>query len=216
MIVNNLTISYGITAYNEHEEMDRLLSIIEKFKKEHDEIVILIDDTNPVPTELMIVIDEYSKEPNNNLSVHYHKLNKHFGDHKNYLNSKCQNDWIVNLDADEFPHEFLIKNIHEILESNPEVELFRVPRVNIVENITQDHINRWRWKVNEKGWLQWPDFQSRIFRNTPEIHWTNPVHEVIVGHKTVVALPAEEQFCLYHPKKISKQEQQNQFYSTIA
>ncbi|MBC8147435.1 MAG: glycosyltransferase [Bacteroidetes bacterium] len=211
-----MKISWGITAYNEHVEMDRLLSIIEKFKKPQDEIVILIDDTNPVPTELMIVIDEYAKEPNNNLSVHYHKLNKHFGNHKNYLNKLCKNSYIFSIDVDEYPHGFLIENIHELLEANSDVDLFRVPRINKVEGITEEHIKKWGWRINDRGWINWPnDYQSRIYKNKPEIKWINPVHEVIVGHKTVVNLPGEEDYCLYHHKKIEKQEQQNKFYETL-
>jgi len=205
-------LSYSITCYNEHVEMSRLLKIICDHKWDADEIVILIDDTNPTPTELLDVIGKYS---NSNTSVHYHKLNKNFSEHKNYLNQQCKNQYIFNVDADEQISEILISNIHEILDANPDIDLFRVPRVNIVENITQEHINKWGWRVNDKGWIQWPDFQSRIYRNTPEIHWIYPVHEVIIGHKTVVDLPAEEAYCLYHHKTITRQIFQNAFYKTI-
>jgi hypothetical protein len=36
--------------------------------------------------------------------------------------------------------------------------MFRVPRVNTVEGITQQHIQQWRWNVNENGWVNWPDY----------------------------------------------------------
>jgi len=209
------TISYSITCYNEIVEMSRLLKIICDYKWDVDEIVILIDDTNEVPEELLYVIDEYSKDLDNNISVYSHKLNKNFGEHKNYLNQQCKNQYIFNVDADEQISEILINNIHEILDANSDVDLFRVPRVNTVENITQEHINKWGWKVNSDGWLNWPDYQNRIFRNTPEIHWVYPVHEIITGHKTIVNLPEEEAYCLYHHKTIKKQVQQNKFYSKI-
>jgi hypothetical protein len=41
------------------------------------------------------------------------------------------------------------------------------------------------------------------------------VHERIVGYNTLSVLPAEEQYCLYHPKQIERQEKQNAYYDTI-
>jgi phosphoribosylamine-glycine ligase len=102
-----------------------------------------------------------------------------------------------------------------ILEINPEVDVFLVPRVNTVEGLTQEHIRQWRWMVNEKGWVNFPDYQWRIYRNTPNIKWKNKVHEVLEGHKTSTLLPAEEEYCLYHPKTIDRQERQNNYYDTL-
>ena len=71
------------------------------------------------------------------------------------------------------------------------------------------------WKVNEKGWINFPDYQGRIWRNRPNIIWEKPVHEQLVGYKEHTYLPAEEEFCFYHPKDIGRQEKQNEFYDTI-
>lgn len=244
-----INLSYGITCYNEHVEMSRLLKIICDYKWDVDEIVILIDDTNPTPTELLDVIGKYS---NSNISVHYHKLNKNFGEHKNYLNARCKSDYIVQLDVDETISKILINNIHEIIEMNPNVDLFRVPRINTVVGLGLSHVQKWGWHISkldsiieekvldtesdeykllkqyeliisEEGKLvkyyvpiiNAYDYQSRIYRNTPEIHWIHPVHEVTTGHKTVVDLPAEEAYCLYHHKTITRQIFQNNFYSQI-
>ena len=81
--------------------------------------------------------------------------------------------------------------------------------------MTQEHINHWGWQVNEKGWVNWPDWQGRIWRNRPNIRWENPVHEILTGFKQYAYLPAEEQFSFYHPKDIKRQEQQNMKYSGI-
>ena len=81
--------------------------------------------------------------------------------------------------------------------------------------MTQEHIDKWRWQVNEKGWVNWPDYQTRIIQNSPKIKWQNKVHEQIVGVSTKGALPTEEEWCLYHPKNIKRQEVQNQLYSTL-
>ena len=85
----------------------------------------------------------------------------------------------------------------------------------MVDGITQEHINKWGWNVNEKGWVNWPDYQGRIWRNRQNIRWKNPVHEVLEGYKEHTYLPAEEQFSFYHPKDIDRQEKQNKFYEGI-
>ena len=125
-----------------------------------------------------------------------------------------EEDYIMYSDADEIPNESLMINIHAILEEN-EVDVVLVPRVNTVEGLTQEHINKWRWNVNEKGWVNWPDYQTRIIQNSPKIKWQNKVHEQIIGVSTQGALPMEEEWCLYHPKHILRQEAQNNFYDTL-
>ena len=122
---------------------------------------------------------------------------------------------IINIDADEIPHKSLMKNIKPILESNPTIALQWVPRVNTVDGITQEHLNKWSSNVNEKGWVNYPDYQGRIWRNRPNILWKNKVHEVLSGYKEHTYLPAEEQYSFYHPKTINRQEKQNLFYDTI-
>ena len=52
-------------------------------------------------------------------------------------------------------------------------------------------------------------------KNTDEITWMNKVHETITGYDTFSNFPAEETWCLYHPKQIDRQEKQNKFYETI-
>ena len=90
-----------------------------------------------------------------------------------------------------------------------------MPRVNTVEGLTQEHIDKWRWNLNEDGWVNWPDYQWRIWKNKPEIKWKNKVHEVLDGFKTYAPLPAQEELALYHPKEIERQEKQNAYYDTL-
>ena len=69
--------------------------------------------------------------------------------------------------------------------------------------------------MNEKGWVNFPDYQGRVWRNRPNIRWKNKVHEVLEGYKDYSFFPREEDFCFYHPKDIDRQEKQNEFYSKI-
>lgn len=64
--------------------------------------------------------------------------------------------------------------------------------------------------------INYPDFQMRIYRNTPTIQWKNKVHEVLGGYRSWATLPVEdEEFVLYHPKTIERQEKQNSYYDTL-
>ena len=207
-----MKISYAVTTHNEHKEISKLIPFILDNKDPEDELVI-IDDHSDYKT--WRIFDEYIHEPKHNIIFEEHALYSDFSVHKNFMNSKCNGDWIVNIDADEIPNEFLMKNIKGLIAANPEVELYWVPRVNTVEGLTQEHINAWGWRVNEQGWVNWPDPQQRIYKNTEEIKWVRPVHERLIGAKKDAFLPLEEQWALYHHKDIEKQEKQNEKYAGI-
>ena len=61
----------------------------------------------------------------------------------------CQGDYIFNLDADEMPHANLITNIKAILDSNTNVDLIWVPRVNTVTDMTSQIAMQWGWALND-------------------------------------------------------------------
>ena len=111
--------------------------------------------------------------------------------------------------------ECLDRPLEDILETNIDKDLIVVPRINTVEGLTEAHIQKWGWNVNEKGWVNFPDYQTRLYRRTSEIEWSGKVHERIVGYNTLSVLPQEEEYCLYHHKQIERQEKQNDYYETI-
>ncbi len=203
-----MKISYAIPVCNEHVELEKLLSFLLKHIDENDEIVVQCDKGNT--TDKVYQVLQHPR-----FNVIEFPLNGHFSNFKNNLKDHCTGDWIFQIDADEIPHETLITNLKEILKMNSTVELFLVPRVNTVDGLTQEHINKWRWNVNEKGWVNWPDYQTRIIQNSPKIKWQNKVHEQIIGFSTRGVLPTEEEWCLYHPKDIKRQEIQNNFYNSL-
>ena len=134
---------------------------------------------------------------------------------KNKLSSYCFGDFIFQIDADEIPNETLMTQLPSILETNPTIDVVLVPRVNTVEGMDQDHMQQWGWAVNEHGWINFPDYQWRVYRNTPEIRWENKVHEVLTGYKTISHLPTDKEWCLLHPKTIERQIKQNTYYETL-
>ena len=213
-----MKISYAIPVCNEHIELEKLLNFLILHLDDNDEIVVQCDKGNTTP-EVYKVLDSVDKvwmsTKHAPIKVIDFPLNGHFSNFKNNLKEHCTGDWIFQIDADELPHESLITNLREVLKLNPTTEMFLVPRVNTVDGLTQTHIYQWRWNVNEKGWVNWPDYQTRIIQNNPKIKWQNKVHEQIVGISTKGALPMEEEWCLYHPKSIGRQEAQNNFYNTL-
>jgi len=207
-----MVISYAITVCNEKKEIKKLVDFLLHKKRPNDEIVILYDQKNG-DEEIATMLTKFNKLPN----VQFWRgfFEGHFADWKNKLKDYCKGDYIFQIDADELPNEILIDNLPTILESNPNVDVYLVPRVNTVEGLTLDHQFKWRWNVNEKGWVNWPDYQWRVWKNKSEIKWVNKVHERLEGHREFATLPAEEVYALYHPKDIKRQEKQNAYYDTL-
>ena len=208
-----MKISYAITVCNEFVEIQKLIPFLLEHKRHEDEIVVLYDSKNgskSIETFLR------AKSINGEFSWHKGEFDGHFANWKNKLTDLCSGDWIFQIDADEIPNEILIENLHDILTKNTTVvDVVLVPRVNTVEGLTDEHITKWGWKVNDEGWVNYPDYQWRIWKNKPEIKWKNKVHEVLEGFKTYSTIPSTEQLSLYHPKTIDRQEKQNAYYNTL-
>ena len=209
-----MIISYAITVCNEHKELKKLLTFLFENKRPEDEVVVQMDNGNATE-EVWDVVELFETHQASEYSNHSFALDKNFAQYKNKLNSHCKGDWIFQIDADEIPNEYLIKALPYILEANDGIEAYWVPRVNTVAGITEEHIQKWGWRVNEDGWVNFPDWQMRLYQNKEEIYWIKPVHEQLKGYTKFANLPAEEKFCLYHPKDIGRQEKQNAFYDTI-
>jgi len=206
------TISFAITTHNEHVELERLLKQIISIIKPGDEIMVQLDST--ATPEVKQVAEKY----NVGYKFEYHRiyasLNGDFATFKNTLKRHCTRDWVFFIDADEYLSDGLAENIHEMLDMNHNlVDLIAVPRINTVDGLTRDHIDKWRWDVDDNGWVNYPDYQTRICANKKEIMWINKVHERLSGWKTIANLP--HGYDLMHPKTIDRQEKQNNFYSTL-
>jgi esterase/lipase len=209
-----INITYAITVCNELNEITNLINFLHPRIKSDDEILIQYD-ADSVSKEVLDYLKIISQLHKNEIKIIGFPLNGDFASYKNNLKDNSKGIFIFQIDADEIPSEYLMENIHSFLEYNKDVDLYFVPRVNTVEGLTDEHIQKWRWNVNEKGWVNFPDYQTRIYRRTSEIHWVNKVHERIVGFNTMTVLPSEEDYCLYHHKEIQRQEKQNAYYETL-
>ena len=201
-----MKISYGITVHNEAEELQKLLEVLNKNIDKEDEIVVCVDGDDE---KVEAVLGEFLSE--HNAIVYKRKLDGDFSAQKNSVIEKSSGDYIFHIDADEYPNEILTQQLKQILEIN-DVDLIWIPRVNTVDGFTQEDVQKWGWRVNDKGWVNYPDYQARVFKRDESIRWTRPLHEYITGCKTYAHLPPQEELSLYHPKTKEKQEAQNKFY----
>jgi len=201
-------ISIAITVCDEYQELETLLDYVQEHALAPEyEIAIQIDQDNHTEEVLGIILDRGIKH-------WFYPLNKDFASYKNELAKHCSGEYIFQIDADEIPAKDLLDMLPSILESNPEVDVYLVPRINTVSGLTEEHIQRWRWNI-EGDRINFPDYQWRIYRNDGSIKWINKVHERLDGFKQYTVLPPEDEFCLLHPKTIEKQEKQNNFYNTL-
>lgn len=201
-------ISLAITVCNEHKELETLLDYLsDRALSDNYEIVIQIDEDNHTDNVIGVIVGRGIKH-------WFYPLNKDFASYKNELANHCEGEYIFQIDADELPSVELLNMLPDILESNPEVDVYLVPRINTVSGITEEHILKWGWRYENER-VNFPDYQWRIYRNNKSIKWKNKVHEVLEGYKQYAALPPQDEFCLLHPKTIEKQEKQNKFYNTL-
>lgn len=202
-----MKISYAVPVCNEWMQLEYLLGYLLKHKREQDEIVIQCDKGNTTPS-VYKVLEEYKDK----IQIIEFPLNGDFASFKNNLKDNCSGDYIFQIDADEYPEEYLMNTIEWLIKNNPGTDIFWVPRINTVKGLTKEHIEKWKWVVDNNGRVNFPDYQCRILKNVKRIKWKNKVHEVLTGHKTESHLPSNDEFCIHHPKSIERQEKQNQFY----
>lgn len=199
---------YGITVCDEREEVLRLLKHITE--NTEDDIVVQMD-CNKFSDELFGEIAKFTTK------VYCHPFENDFAKFKNELTDRCvlyDADFIFQLDADEMITEKMIKNVKDIISSmRPDTDMIYVGRINTVKGITEEHIKRWNWSVDELGRINMPDFQGRIFRSN--LSWVNKVHEKINCPLNKTAFLNDEDYFIIHEKTIQKQELQNKQYEKI-
>jgi glycosyltransferase involved in cell wall biosynthesis len=208
-----MKISYAVTVSNELVEIQHLIGRLSTHKREEDEIVVQFD--SPKAT---IPVVEYLNKSVIDGSIQRlvsYPLNGDFGQFKQHLNQNCSGDWIFQLDADEDLEPTLIENLHTILEGNQQIDMFWLPRINIVNGLTPEDIAKWGWQVNEQGWVNYPDVQGRLYRNKQAIFWAGKVHEKVQGYESYSIFPPEEIYSIKHIKDIERQRKQNDFYEQL-
>jgi hypothetical protein len=207
-------ISYCVTVYNEVQELPRLITILNSVKKDKDELVLTqtYKDESEKETENYKFIEKTCQLYSDKYSTFHFQNN--FADLKNFITSQASQYYIFNLDADEIMYTHILEELRtEILSMD--LDLYYLPRINTVDGLTEEDIKKWSWNINEKGWVNWPDYQSRIYKNNGQIHWIGAVHERLAGFKSHGAINDDGRIAILHHKNIDRQRSQNSFYDTI-
>ena len=202
-------LSYAICVCNEVREIGLLLTFLDEVRdKSLSEIIILVDSTKSTK-ELVKCLKKFQ----DSITVYTREFDGDFAAHKNFLNSKCNGSYIFNIDADEIPQEGLIRFIETNI-SRLGADLVYVPRINICPGYTQKFLEKWKFNVNNAGWINWPDYQGRIYRRSKEIKWVGRIHEKIQGTSisgTVTEHP-DPTLAIWHVKDVPRQNFQNESY----
>jgi hypothetical protein len=195
-----MKISYAICVCNESKDFFSLISFLKKVKDPEDEINILVDSAH-VSSQVRSVLEHFK----NDIVQNERDFDGKFATHRNYHFDQCKGDYIFYIDPDEMPQELLIKNLKEIIKET-KADLIYVPRINIHPGSTQEWLDKCNFKVNDMGWINWPDMQGRIFKNIPTMRMSRELHEGFSGKHKIIQLQVTPQLALWHIKSVEKQE----------
>lgn len=143
----DLNVTYAITVCNELKELTVLLNFLQPKIRQNDQILIQYDEGN-TPKEVLDYLT-ILKTLHTNYKVVGYPLNNDFASFKNNLKHHADGIFILQIDADEIPNEFLVENMHELIMANLDVDLFFIPRVNVVDGITKAHVDKWGWRITK-------------------------------------------------------------------
>lgn len=211
-------ISYCTTVYNEKEYIKTLLSKLTKVVTTDEEIIVVqtyreeIETRENFFTEIQKIITD-----NPNIiykTFHFEVSSVGWNSVKNYMNRLSTKRYIFNLDSDEDYPENAFNVIRDVVK-NSNFDLVFIPRVNTVDGLTDEDVQKWKWNLNEKKWINWPDYQPRLYKNDSKIIWGGGPHDGVLGAQSVGALEAIEELAIIHKKDIARQRMQNNLYDKI-
>ena len=195
-----MKLSYAICVCNEARELHSLIAFLKKVKDPEDEINVLVDSAH-VSDGVREVLKHFEADVVQN----DRDFDGKFATHRNYHIEKCTGDYIFQIDADEMPQEPLIKNLKQLLEEHGPDALV-IPRINIHPGATEEWLNKYKFQVNNTGWINWPDPQCRIFKRSPSVRYGRELHEMIQGVEKIAQVPVEPRLALWHIKSVEKQD----------
>jgi len=195
-----MKISYTVQVCNESRELFSLISFLLKVKDQEDDIIVIVDSLHKTD-KVGLVLDHFK----DHVTV-YERPFDNFLDNSNFHIEKATGEYIFGLDADEMPQEPLIVNLKNMLTES-QADAVWIPRINIHPGITQKWCEKYRFPMNENGWINWPDYQGRIYRNNGVVKWgVESLHSKLVGAVKNVHVRDLPQLALWHIKSTEKQD----------
>lgn len=198
-------VSYAVCVCDELTEIENLLYILDESVL-CDEIRVLVDTTKATD-EIFSILYKYK------VHIHQRPFDGNFGEHKNYLNSQCTGEYIFNVDADEIPSYQLICGLYNIVNSDADIAF--VPRVNILQGASFEFLNKCNFNLNKNGFINWPDYQGRMYKNSQDIKWSGNLHERLTGIQNVIKIQDDPNLSLWHVKSVQRMKKQDEYYKSL-
>jgi hypothetical protein len=202
-----MKITFAISVCTEYLELQSLLNFLLRVKDPEDDINVLVDTTKATP-QVWSVIKAAG------VTACIRAFDKNFAAHRNFHIDQCTGDYIFMIDADEIPQEHLVTTLKKTIQETG-ADLLYVPRMNLCPGYTQEWLTNHKFQVNEVGWINWPDYQGRVFKRDPTIRWGRNLHEKVEGATKQIGLPASPTNGLWHIKTVEKQDFQGKFYDSL-
>lgn len=194
-----MKLSIAVCTHNEghyvHTLLKRLTEVAKRNPPGMYEIVV-VDDFSTDQHTLDALLTAHTR----GIMLHQHALNGDFATHKNFMNSVCTGDWILNLDADETLSDAFLDTIPLYIESNPEVDAYWLPRVNTVDGLTLKHVQKWGWVLTTL-----PEFTK-----AKVIDPASAEYELLKAYNFVIS--EENGFVTYHQPIIQWPDMQLRLY----
>ena len=194
-----MKLTYTIQVCNESREIFSLLNLLTRIIDDEDEINVIVDSAHTTD-KVGLVLDNF-RDSVTTFNRPFDSFKKNLDFHK----EKATGDYIFNIDADEMPQESLIKIIKKVIEETG-AEIIAVPRINIHPDITSEEAEEFGFNINEVGFINWPDFQTRVYKRCDHVYWTDELHTKLTGSDKAVAVKPLPSVALWHIKSMDKQK----------
>lgn len=163
----------------------KLLSLCMIVKDEENVLARCLDSTKGLPDEIVIV-DTGSRDLTRQIALSFDAKvidfpwTNDFAEARNVSIRNAEGEWILILDADEYLDVAAADEIRSLLQRTPaSIHGFSLPIYNMLGHTT----------IESTG--------LRLFRNTQEICYVNPIHEQVV-HKNKHLRYGSLPLCIYH------------------
>ena len=143
------------------------------------------------------IIEEY------NANLIHRKWDDNFEIQKNTSLDAANHEWRIWIDADETYEPIFWNQLCWYIRdaNNRGVDCINVPRINTVEGITQEFADQQAWNLSYFNWVNYPDYQQRIFKS--HCRFAGRTHERIINVKKDAAIVGVH---CNHPKTLERQK----------